>query len=95
MARVRSGDGAADSGARDVNGVSHGHYWIEGSTSQGHPFVADITADQFGWSPIVVLPLEVSGERYRPGSDAVCELAAKYEIKQMQTTSVITPHAPS
>lgn len=45
---VRGGDGANDGGARDPDGAWHGHYWVEGISRDGHPFVADITGDQFG-----------------------------------------------
>ena len=59
---VRGGDGAGDGGAQDKAGAWHGHYWVEGRTKDGKPFLADITADQFGWPPVVVLPLAEGAE---------------------------------
>ncbi|MGA4124436.1 hypothetical protein ACI2VB_26220 [Ralstonia nicotianae] len=80
---VRGGNGIGDGGARDTNGAWHGHYWVEGTTSDGHPFLADITADQFGWPSIVVLPLAIARERYVPGDDALCGSAVDNEIGRM------------
>jgi len=59
---VRGGHG----GALDVSGVWRGHYWAE-VIWEGAPFVVDITADQFGYEPVVVMPLLQSRSRYRPG----------------------------
>ncbi|ONC41442.1 hypothetical protein AQ914_18625 [Burkholderia pseudomallei] len=80
---VRGGDGAGDGGALDAMGTWHGHYWVEGESEDGCPFVADITADQFGWPPVVVLPLEAARERYQPGDDATCRLAVNDELERM------------
>jgi hypothetical protein len=50
-------------GLLGVDGVWHGHYWIEG-VSAGQKFLADIAADQFGYPPVI---LEVMiGERSTP-----------------------------
>ncbi len=67
--RVRGGDGCADGGALALDGSWHGHYWVEGRTADGVEFVADITADQFGREPVVLLPLEAARDIYRPGDD--------------------------
>lgn len=40
----------------------HGHYWVEGM-SAGERVIVDLTADQFGWSPVVVT--YGADERYR------------------------------
>ncbi|ENZ78001.1 MULTISPECIES: hypothetical protein [Ralstonia] len=80
---VRGGDGAGDGGAQDRTGAWHGHYWVEGLTQDGKPFLADITADQFGWPPVVVLPLEEGRERYQPGDDTVCGRAVENELVRM------------
>jgi len=80
---VRGGDGAGDGGAQDRTGAWHGHYWVEGRTKDGKPFLADITADQFGWPPVVVLPLEEGRERYQPGDDTVCGRAVENELVRM------------
>ena len=84
---VRGGDGAGDGGALDKTGAWHGHYWVEGLTRDGKPFLADITADQFGWPPIVVLPLEEGRERYQPGDDTVCGRAVENELVRMLGTN--------
>lgn len=80
---VRGGDGMGDGGARDMAGAWHGHYWVEGLDESGQPFLADITADQFGWPPIVVLPLVDARERYQPGDDAACGRAVDHELARM------------
>ena len=64
-ARVRGG--AQGQGARDVHGHWRGHYWVEVYCASGAVFVVDITADQFGYEKVVVVPLAQSAERYRPG----------------------------
>lgn len=69
MAVVRGGDGHGDGGAKDIAGNWHGHYWVEGVTPQGIAFVADVTADQFGHSPVFFEPAEASRSRYVPGDD--------------------------
>ena len=84
---VRGGDGAGDGGALDKTGAWHGHYWVEGLTRDGKPFLADITADQFGWPSIVVLPLEEGRERYQPGDDTVCGRAVENELVRMLGTN--------
>ncbi len=83
---VRGGDGASDGGARDRHGEWHGHYWVEGVSAAGQPFLADITADQFGWPPVVVMPLEIARERYIPGDDTLCGIAVDAEIERMVKT---------
>ena len=49
-AQVRGGYWVAPSGQR------HGHYWVHAQLHDVH-FVLDITADQFGLSEVLVLPL--------------------------------------
>jgi hypothetical protein len=80
---VRGGDGRCDGGAFDPAGEWHGHYWVAGVTAEGNPFVADITADPFGWPSVVVLPLPVGRNRYRPGNDERCGEAVAEEIRRM------------
>lgn len=80
---VRGGDGLSDGGARDTVGAWHGHYWVEGVTSSGAPFLADITADQFGWPSVVVLPLADARSRYVPGNDELCGQAVEDETRRM------------
>jgi len=83
---VRGGDGAGDGGACDVMGTWHGHYWVEGVTVDGQAFVADITADQFGWPEVVVLPLPFGRQRYQPGDDDLCGRTVDEQIDQMLAT---------
>lgn len=79
---VRGGDGLEDGGILGADNLWHGHYWVEGKTFTGAAFVADITADQFGYDQIVVIPLRDARARYQPGADedvrfAVLELDAE------------------
>ena len=75
---VRGGDGAADGGFFDASGRGHGHYWVEVEDGT-ETWVADITADQFGGEPVVLLQLERSRATYRPGdADLVAEHMAVF-----------------
>ena len=53
----RGGDGQGDGGYLDDQGQSQGHYWLELTTTLGNSFIVDLTADQFGDEPVVVMPL--------------------------------------
>lgn len=79
---VRGGDGDGDGGILGSDGLWYGHYWVEGKTFTGSHFVADITADQFGYDQIIVMPFREARARYRPGAQedvryAVLELDAE------------------
>lgn len=79
---IRGGDGKKDGGALGRDGTWYGHYWVEATRADGQCFVADITADQFGHAPVVVMPLEEAVIRYRPGhqptvDEAVSALAGE------------------
>jgi len=63
-ATIRGGDGDLGEGAKGVDGRWHGHYWVEFIDPAGDTFVADITADQFGYECVVLLPLCATGGRY-------------------------------
>jgi len=54
-------------GALDVQGIWRGHYWVEVMTLDGEVFIVDVTADQFGFAPVVVLPRCQAESRYVPG----------------------------
>lgn len=84
---VVRGGGHAEAGARDVNGVWHGHYWADVSLPEGDGFTVDITADQFGYEPIVVLPLDSARLRYRPGPQ--CEVDAALEVLAQEIDALI------
>lgn len=68
---VRGGDGLSDGGYRDENGELHGHYWLE-LTTPTSTYIVDITADQFGALPIVVLPIEMNNT-YFDGNQQLVE----------------------
>lgn len=67
---ICGGDGQEDGWVFDTAGAKRGHYWTEGVTPGGARFLADITADQFGHEPIVLLWREDSWETYQPGDAA-------------------------
>lgn len=71
--RVRGGGPPMDGGVLDPAGVLRGHYWVEGHSSSGQFFVADITADQFGFDPVVVLTEAEARVRYFPGNQDLIE----------------------
>jgi hypothetical protein len=70
--QVCGGDGQSG-GLRDREGALRGHYWVEGLTTRGHSFVADVTADQFGYASVVVLPLAPARSVYQPGDQATVD----------------------
>lgn len=77
---IRGGDGEGDGGLF-VDGVGHGHYWVEADI-KGEKYVLDVTADQFGLPAIVVEPLANMAAYYFPGdqdlvNDHVVELMAE------------------
>jgi hypothetical protein len=81
---VRGGNGEHNGGGlMDASGNLHGHYWVEGVTASGIPFLADITGDQFGLPPIVVMPIETARARYFPGDDATVAVAVDEELERM------------
>jgi hypothetical protein len=77
-AKVRGGDGEGDGGYFDASGVAHGHYWVEARGEQPtEAWVLDVTADQFGAEAVVMMPLSMSRENYRPGSQLLVDEHAK------------------
>ena len=85
QAIVRGGDGEADGGLF-IDGVGHGHYWVEAREGD-QAFIVDITADQFGLPPVIVAPTDDLPARYIPGDQAtVDEHAAelRHEIEAEQ-----------
>ena len=70
---IRGGDGAEDGGILDARGKPHGHYWLEGTAPGGEPFLADITADQFGYQPVVILWGDQSWAAYQAGDAATVQ----------------------
>jgi len=89
--RICGGDGENDGGAADVNGKWHGHYWVEGRTASGFEFIADITADQFGFEPVVLMSVSYGRCRYVPGNNKTVQDAVD-EI-ELEIQSAIELHA--
>lgn len=77
VVKVRGGDGHGDGGILGRDELLHGHYWLEGRTFSGVGFVADITADQFGYAQVVVLPWQQARAIYYPGVQDVVDCAVK------------------
>ena len=85
-AAIRGGDGCGDGGYLDVQGVWHGHYWVEATTLEGC-FVVDVTADQFGAAPVVVLPV-ARAVHYCPGNQALVDLQVKEAVAELRQASL-------
>lgn len=62
---ARGGDGNGDGGYIDSNGNMQGHYWLE-VLGTHDTYIVDITADQFGDEPILILPISTT-DRYVNG----------------------------
>lgn len=80
----RGGNGKDDGGYIDSQGVKHGHYWLEVDTGTGQ-FIVDITADQFGAKPIVVLPL-ILNNQYLDGDQQTVESHMAEILKEIYGT---------
>lgn len=65
----KGGDGQGDGGYFDAT-RGHGHYWLEVDTPAG-AYVVDITADQFGADPVVVVP--ANNPQYVPGNQQLVD----------------------
>lgn len=75
--RVMGGSAELEQGCKDPQGVWRGHYWVQGATRGGAEFLADITADQFGWPAVVVAePFDEAWSRYRAGDHQEVQEAA-------------------
>lgn len=68
--KVRGGDGE-DGGFTTADGACHGHYWVEADAAAG-TLVLDITADQFGHEPVLMLPL-AEAVQYRSGCQSTVD----------------------
>ena len=67
----RGGDGHGDGGYIDSAGKSHGHYWLEVKTPS-NVYIFDITADQFGDEPIILLPFN-QAKQYVAGCQKIVD----------------------
>jgi len=81
-ARIRGGDGLNDGGLF-IGSVGHGHYWVEMDVC-GTPYVVDITADQFGLSPVVIADYPNLPARYEPGNQATVDSHVEGEMSAMK-----------
>jgi hypothetical protein len=68
--QVKGGGPESSGGVFDQVGKCHGHYWVEGATKDGIEFIADVTADQFGFAKVIVLPTAAGRHIYSPGAQA-------------------------
>lgn len=67
---VIRGGGNGDGGIIDASGTLKGHYWVEAlDPGNGKKWVIDLTADQFGFDDVVILPLS-DAKRYVPGDQS-------------------------
>lgn len=73
-ARICGGDGLNDGGLLGTDSKWHGHYWVELTLTTGERFIADITGDQFGFAPVIVVPISIGRSRYRPGDQEAVDL---------------------
>lgn len=80
---IRGGGPPDDGGVMDAHGVIRGHYWVELELGD-QAFVADITADQFGHAPVVVLPLPAARVQYMPGNQANVDEAVLFERETLR-----------
>ncbi|MNR71242.1 hypothetical protein D3C71_18560 [compost metagenome] len=71
-ATIRGGAGRTE-GLRDREGCWQGHYWVEVQAPEG-PTIVDITADQFGWPPVLIAPAAGMEGVYRAGDQALVDV---------------------
>lgn len=79
--QVKGGGPPLSGGLFDATGKCHGHYWVEGETSRGVAFIADVTADQFGLDKVMVLSTESGRHMYSPGLQGVIDEHVRVELE--------------
>jgi hypothetical protein len=90
-ARVCGGGPNEDAGIRDKQGIKRGHYWVEGQVENGLKFVADISSDQFGYPPVVVITEDHGRLRYFPGHQPTIDQHVREELDLcMKNSNVYT-----
>lgn len=82
-ARIRGGDGLNDGGLF-IDNVGHGHYWVEMDVC-GTPYIVDITADQFGLSPVIIADYSSLPARYEPGTQEIVDSHVEGEMSSMKS----------
>lgn len=88
-ARVRGGAGEDNNGTLGADGLWHGHYWVEVADAQGHAFVVDITADQFGHPPVRVIPAPDAAASYRAGEQSTVDQAVQELVDDLREEVVL------
>lgn len=88
-AMICGGDGENDGGTLGADGKWYGHYWVEGNTASGEEFIADITADQFGFEPVVLLQLSTGRNRYVPGDAEAARWAVSELENELRSTAML------
>ena len=86
---VRGGAGSHNEGALDTFGNWHGHYWVEVRVMDGSAFVIDVTADQFGHAPVVVMPLGSASNFYRAGPQPEVDEAFENLKEQLNWKDIV------
>ena len=80
-ATIRGGSPDESAGYQTADGVLHGHYWVQadprallqGESSETQAWVVDITADQLGAPPVLVMPPGEAACCYFPGNQSEVE----------------------
>lgn len=81
---VLRGGGNGDGGLF-AQGQWQGHYWVEVTLKDRTQWVVDITADQFGYAKVTVMPLPEARSIYRPGDDTHAQDAYRMMTKVYDT----------
>jgi hypothetical protein len=76
--KIKGGDGHGDGGLW-IEGLCHGHYWIEIDVS-GERYIVDITADQFGQERVIFAPAKSLSIRYEAGDQDTVDGHVLHEI---------------
>lgn len=87
---IKGGAGERDEGLLGFDRRWHGHYWVEAETPQG-PFLVDVTADQFGFEPVVCEPLATASARYRAGDQQEVDEQIKWTRDWLENPSAQLP----
>lgn len=74
-----------DGGIFDMEGACRGHYWVEGESSTGQLFIADISSDQFGYEKVVVLTEAAGRGRYVMGDPRLIAEHVSEELEAIKT----------
>lgn len=87
--RVLGGGPPQPQGMLGKDGVWRGHYWVEANVGSNVVLTLDITADQFGYPPVLVLDAHAAGAIYRPGDqaqvdDAVGALVEEFNLPPVE-----------